>query len=137
MKYLEALRKNLTCEKWTQLKLMQIRSNTPFFYRQRFFSTQPQCCLAFLWIEIQMLLRSCLIDIAIIILRHILYLVFMSMPRPRSIHVVYMRSIFHFQSHFHCHYSSLNQTCLFFVHILECLPLFLDNLAWRKQIIFD
>ena len=137
MKYVEALRKNLTCEKWTQLKLMQIRSNTPFFYRQRFFSTQSQCCLAFLWIEIQMLLRSCLIDIAIIILRHILYLVFMSMPRPRSIHVVYMRSIFHFQSHFHCHYSSLNQTCLFFVHILECLPLFLDNLAWRKQIIFD
>ena len=137
MKYVEALRKNLTCEKWTQLKLMQIRSNTPFFYRQRFFSTQPQCCLAFSWIEIQMLLRSCLIDIAIIILRHILYLVFMSMPRPRSIHVVYMRSIFHFQSHFHCHYSSFNQTCLLFVHILECLPLFLDNLGWRKQIIFD
>ena len=134
---MEAMRKNLTCEKWTQLKLMQIRSNTLFFYRQRFFSTQHQCCLAFSWIELQMLLRFCLIDIAIIILRHILYLLFMSMPRPRSIHVVSMWSIFHFQSHFHCHYSSFKQTCLFFVHILECLPLLLDNWGWRKQIIFE
>ena len=134
---MEAQRKNLTCEKWTQLKLMKIRSNTPFFYRQCFFSTQPQCCLAFSWIELQMLLRFCLIDIAIIILRHILYLLFMSMPRPRSIHVVSMWSIFHFQFHFHCHYSSFKQTCLFFVHILECLPLLLDNWGWRKQIIFE
>ena len=41
-----------------------------------FFSTQPQCSLTFSWIEFQMLLRCCLIRIAIIVLRHILYLVY-------------------------------------------------------------
>ena len=38
-----------------------------------FFSTQRQCCLTFSWIELQMLLRSCLIHMSIIILRHVLY----------------------------------------------------------------
>ena len=33
---------------------------TLFFNKQRFFSTQPQCCLTFSWIELQMLLRRCL-----------------------------------------------------------------------------
>ena len=45
-----------------------------FFYKQHFFSTQPQCCLTFLWIELQVLLWCCLIHISIIILRHFLYL---------------------------------------------------------------
>ena len=38
-----------------------------FFYKQRFFSTHPQCCLAFSWTELQMFLRFCLIHIIIII----------------------------------------------------------------------
>ena len=37
------------------------------FYKQRFFSTHPLWCLAFSWIELQMLLRCCLIHITIII----------------------------------------------------------------------
>ena len=28
-----------------------------FFYKQRFFSAQPQCCLTFSWIELKMLLN--------------------------------------------------------------------------------
>ena len=48
---------------------------TRFFYKQHCFSTQPQCCLAFSWIQLQTLLRSCLLHITIIVLRHILYLV--------------------------------------------------------------
>ena len=40
-----------------------------------FFSTQPQCCLTFSWIEVQMLLKYCLIYITIIILKYIWYLV--------------------------------------------------------------
>ena len=35
-------------------------SYTLFFYKQHFFSTQPQCCLFFCWIELQMLIRCCL-----------------------------------------------------------------------------
>ena len=45
------------------------------FYKQRFFSTQPHCCLTFSWIELQMFLRCGLIPITIIIMKHILYLV--------------------------------------------------------------
>ena len=41
-----------------------------FFYKQWFFSTQPQCYL----IQLQMLLRSCSLYITIILLRHILCL---------------------------------------------------------------
>ena len=47
----------------------------PFLYKQRFFSTQPQFCLIFLWIEFQILFRYCLMHMAIVIFRHILYLV--------------------------------------------------------------
>ena len=68
------------------------------FYKQRFFSTHLQCCLTFSWIELEMLLRSCLINIGIIILRHFLY--FVSMPRLRSIYVVSICSIFHIHLHF-------------------------------------
>ena len=42
-------------------------NTTRFFYKQRFFSTHPQCCLAFSWTELQMLLRCYLIHITIII----------------------------------------------------------------------
>ena len=52
-------------------------TNTRFFYKQHFFSTQCQSCLNFSWIELQMLLRCCLIPVNIIIMRHILYLVYM------------------------------------------------------------
>ena len=53
-------------------RLMQI---TCFFYKQLFFSTQPQCCLTYSsWTELQMLLRYCLMHIRIIIPGHIIYL---------------------------------------------------------------
>ena len=78
--------------------------NISFLYKERFFATQAQCCLTFSWIKLQMLLRCCLIHIPIIVMRHILYL-FLSMSRPKSIYVVSLWSIFHFQPHFHCHQS--------------------------------
>ena len=40
-----------------------------FFYKQRFFLSQPQCRLTFSLIELQMLLRCCLIHMTIIIVR--------------------------------------------------------------------
>ena len=48
-----------------------------FFYKQRFFLTQPQCCLTFSRIEIQIVLRCRLIHIATTILIHILYLIYL------------------------------------------------------------
>ena len=47
---------------------------TSFLYKKRFFSNQPQCCFTFTWIELQMLLRSCLIHINIITRQFLYYL---------------------------------------------------------------
>ena len=50
------------------------------FYKQRFFfffSIQPQCCLTFSLIKSQVLLRCCLIPLSIIILRYLLYLLYL------------------------------------------------------------
>ena len=49
---------------------------THAFYKQHLFRSQPQCCLAFSSIELQMLLRSCLIHTSIIILRHFIFLLY-------------------------------------------------------------
>ena len=43
------------------------------FYKQRLFSTQPQCWSTFSWIELQMSHRCCLIQKHVIILRQFLY----------------------------------------------------------------
>ena len=54
-----------------------------FFHKQHFFN-QPQYCLTFLWIQLQILLRCCLIHITIIKVRHILYLsIFVPVSRPK------------------------------------------------------
>ena len=65
--------------------------NTRFFYKQRFSSTQPQCCLTFFWVQLQMLDRY--------------WTIFVSMSRPTSIYVASMWSIFYFQPNFNRHYS--------------------------------
>ena len=56
-------------------KIFQTRLHA--FYKQRFFLTQSQCCLTFSWMELQMLLRCCLIHISIITLGYFLYLLFL------------------------------------------------------------
>ena len=50
---------------------------TRFFYKQRFFSTQPQCCFTFPQIELQILLRCWLIHINIIKSRQIFFLLYL------------------------------------------------------------
>ena len=72
--------------------------STGFCQKQCFFSTQPQFCLTFSWIELQMLLRCCLIHLSTIIL-----CVFMYISRFKSIYVACMRSIFRF--YLNCHYN--------------------------------
>ena len=67
----------------------QLVTTTRFFYKQRFFSTQPHCGLTFSWIMLQMLLRCCLTHISIIILKHFLYLVYLCSWLGR-IYVIYV-----------------------------------------------
>ena len=68
-----------------------------FFYKQRFFSTQPRCCLTFSWIELQTLLRCCLIYNHHYTETHFTISLFESMSKLRSIYVISLWSIFNFQ----------------------------------------
>ena len=108
-----------------------------FYHKQRFFSTQPQCCLTFSWIELQVLLRCCLIHITIIIPRHILYLVYLCACLGLGLFTSYLCSFFSFSASIFIvinHISSFKQTYLFFVHFLEYLLLFLvDNVHEESE----
>ena len=66
----------------------------PFFYKQRFFSTQPQCCLTISWTELQMLLSYCLIHISIIIVRHFLYLLYLCSWLALGLFISYLCDVF-------------------------------------------
>ena len=70
------------------------RPNTRFFYKQRFFSAQPQCCLIFSWIELQMLLRCCIMHITIIILKYILYLEYLFWCLGLALFMLYICDLF-------------------------------------------
>ena len=109
------------------------RSMTRFFCKQRYFLTQPQCCLTFSWIELQVLLRCCLIYITIIILRHILYLVYLCPCLGLNQFMSYLCDsfffFFNFQPHFQCHWShnAIKANALVFSTFfrMSCLLLFL------------
>ena len=80
-----------------------------------------KCCITFSWIELQILLSCCLININIVILRYFSYLVCLcpSVSRPSSIYVVSVSSTFHFHLHFIIikRVISWIQTHLFFLKI--------------------
>ena len=80
------------------IKWKNIRNNLQWLLP----STQPQCCLIFAWIELQMLLRCCLIHISFIILRHFLYLLYLYPCLDLGLFMSYlfMWCIFHFHLHF-------------------------------------
>ena len=106
------------------------------FYKQGFFSTQPQCCLTFSWIEFQMLLRCCLIHITIIILRHILCLVCLCPFLGLGLFMSYLCDLlFIFSLIFIVinHITSIKQTYLFFLHFLEYLHYFC-MITWVKKV---
>ena len=68
-----------------------------FFYQQRIFSTQPQCCLTFSWIEPKMLLKCCLLHIDMILQRHAIFCLFSSMSTYNSInYMIYFALSFSF-----------------------------------------
>ena len=100
--------------------------DTSFFYEQRSFSTQPQFCLTFSWIELQMLLRCCLYK------HHhtespFMFTVFVPKSRPRSIHVSSVWSNFHFHLHFHNDYSHEYRRTCYFAYFSEHVLLFLGD----------
>ena len=69
-----------------------------FFYKQHVFSTHPQCCLTVSWIDLQMLLRCCLIHISIIIQGYILYLVYLCPFLCLGLFMLYLCDLFFYFS---------------------------------------
>ena len=117
---------------YVQLDHNDVKFNGPLsLLKYTLFSTQPQCYLTFSRIELQMLLRCCLIHISIIMLRHFLYFLYLCLSRRRPIYVLSMWSNFHFHLNFYTHTSSL-------AHILELLWLIVFGWkrGWRMWIIF-
>ena len=65
-----------------------------FFYKQRFFSTPPQCCLTFPWIQLRMLLSCCLVHVSIIILRQFLYLLYLCLFLDLGLFMSFLCNLF-------------------------------------------
>ena len=91
-----------------------------FFYKQRFFSIQPQCCLTFYWTDPQMLLANVLPRHALCFVLSLCLGLFMS----------YICNLF-FHYHFHFNYNfitinyiiSLRQKNLLFGHVCQMFSL--------------
>ena len=100
------------------------------FYKQRVFWTPPQYCLTLSWIELQMLLRRCLIHIAIFVPGHILYLVYLCpclglgllMSYPCDLFFMFILIFIVIN-----YITSLKQAHLVFVQLLKFLILFLED----------
>ena len=113
----------------------QIIRNTRFFFiRYAFFPTQSQCCLTCSWIELQMLLRCCLIHVSSIILKHFLHLLYLGLGLFMSylcdvffifIFIMVNRVISWIQTHL--------LFCLFFI---ICSITFGRERWWRMWMIF-
>ena len=110
------------------------KTHASFFLKLMLFSIQPQCCWTFSWIGL--LLRCCLIHATIIILRQILYLVYLYPCLGLGLSMPYLCDLFLVFSLIFIainHITSFKQTYLFFEHILEYLLLFL-MIIWMKKV---
>ena len=81
--------------RWCGMFLAKLKIHEyTLFYEQRFFSTQPPRCLILSWIELQMSLKCCLIHITIIIMRNIIYLLYLRPCLHLSLFMSNLRDLF-------------------------------------------
>ena len=110
--------------------------NIRFFKSNAFFKS-TLVLLNFSWIELQMLLRCCLIHITIIILRNKLYLVYLCLCLDLGLFISYLCDLFFIFSLIFIvinHIISFKHTYLFFVHCSEYFLIFLeDNVDKESQ----
>ena len=96
---------------------------------QRFYCTQPHCCLPFSRIQLQMLLRCCLLHMTIM-MRHFLFLVYSQPCLGLVLFMLYLRVLFFvfiFIFLIINHINTLKQAHLFLAHFLEYLKLVLND----------
>ena len=95
---------------------------TLLFYKQRFLSTQPQCCLTCTWFELRMLLRCYLIHKSI--LRHFFYLLYLSPYLDLGVFLPYFCDIFFISIFIQ---TDLNRSCLVYMFFAFLRKLFFDE----------
>ena len=125
-------------KKFPLFVLIQTNLIECFFYKQRIFSTQPQCCLTFPWIQLQMWLRCCLLHISIIKLIQILYLVYFCRCYDVTLFMLYLGDPFLiFSPIFIITNRPISLTHLFCAHLLEYLILVLDDNRNEESVPFS
>ena len=82
------------CENSWHLRTLWFCVKYTLLYNQSLLSTQPECCLTFSWIKLQMLLRCCLIRTCIILLRHFLYLLYLCPSLDLGLCMSYLCGLF-------------------------------------------
>ena len=114
-------------KKTKKLQILKLSSIIRFFYGQRFFSTQPQCCLTFSWIELQMLLRCCLAYISIIRVKHFLYVPYLCPGLDLSLFMSYLcDQVFIF--------IMINRIYFIQTHLFLCLVFWMSYYLWAKNV---
>ena len=111
----------------TDIYVKKSLNRKTLFLQETLFSTQPQCSLTFSLIELQMLLRCCFIHITIIILRRILYLIYLCPCLGLVLLMSYLCNLFFIFNLIFVvinHVTSLKQTHLFLLHFLGYLIIF-------------
>ena len=75
---------------WLSLnELVLLFIDTLFFISNAFFFNSASLLINFSWIELQMLLRCCLVRVSIILLKHCIFTIFLSMSRPTIMFIIF------------------------------------------------
>ena len=112
----------------------------PFFYQRCFSSTQLQCCITFSWMELQVLLRCCLIHVSMVMIKHFLCLLHLHPCLDLGLFMSYLCDLFFI---FIFIFIMINQMILWMQTQLFCCLLFRicpiifgQQCEWRVLIIF-
>ena len=112
----------------------------PFFYQRCFSSTQLQCCITFSWMELQVLLRCCLIHVSMVMIKHFLCLLHLHPCLDLGLFMSYLCDLFSFSSSFSLWLIKWSKECwrnysvAYFFRI--CPIIFGRQCEWRVLIIF-
>ena len=106
--------------------LERVLRYTFFLYKERFFSTQPCSCLTFSWIELQILVRCCLIHVSIVIMRHFLYLLYLSPYLDLGLLLSYLYDLFFI--------NLMNTETPVLLLIFQNMSHYFYMIAWMKSV---
>ena len=109
-------------------------SYTRFFWKATLVSTQLQCCLTFSWVELQMLLRCCLIHKSIITLKHFLYLLYLRPCLDLGLFLLYLCDLIFIFILIFVMINRMNTDTLVLLLIFQNMSYYLWMITWMKNV---